>query len=283
MNSSHNNDTRGATKDRLGNPAPQHLQCGTPVACQNIPLTVVLSPLQGAVTVFALAIPSVFSLLVLLRNEAARGIESTKLEWVRARVKEQCELLEAGQPLTFPLDALLVHFCPLPYSTLLHSVLCCSTMLLILELLNPLPLLGMFLSPIALLYQDTFLVHSPSVHCMQICDHHSCDYRGHTCTCSIALVLLQDFVASLLPPFISTSHTTLLCYCMTFTCLMAGTGQCAEAGGVRERGQPGSGQPMQAGSCQAGLQCSCCAWHRGDPGWTVSSHIHCYIAAGCCF
>lgn len=67
--------------------------------------------LQGAVTVFALAVPSVFSLLVLLRNEAARGIESTKLEWVRARVKEQCELLEAGQPLTFPLDALLVLPC----------------------------------------------------------------------------------------------------------------------------------------------------------------------------
>ena len=63
---------------------------------------------QGAVTVFALAVPSVVSLLVLLRNEAARGIAGTKLEWVRARVEEQCKLLEGGLPLTFPLDALLV-------------------------------------------------------------------------------------------------------------------------------------------------------------------------------
>ncbi len=64
--------------------------------------------LQGAVTLFALAVPSVLSLLVLLRNEAARGIEGSKLEWVRARVEEQCKLLEDGLPLTFPLDALLV-------------------------------------------------------------------------------------------------------------------------------------------------------------------------------
>ena len=70
---------------------------------------------QGAVTVFALAIPSVLSLLVLLRNEAARGIEGSKLEWVRARVEEQCKLLEDGLPLTFPLDALLVpRFLPAP-------------------------------------------------------------------------------------------------------------------------------------------------------------------------
>lgn len=75
---------------------------------------------QGAVTVFALAVPSVFSLLVLLRNEAARGIESTKLEWVRARVKEQCELLEAGQPLTFPLDALLV--CAYPFHSIVFAL-----------------------------------------------------------------------------------------------------------------------------------------------------------------
>ncbi|KAL3144727.1 hypothetical protein ABBQ38_001850 [Trebouxia sp. C0009 RCD-2024] len=61
----------------------------------------------GAVTVFALAVPSVLSLLVLLRNEAARGIAGTKLEWVRARVEEQCKLLEGGLPLTFPLDALM--------------------------------------------------------------------------------------------------------------------------------------------------------------------------------
>ena len=66
--------------------------------------------LQGAVTLFALAVPSVLSLLVLLRNEAARGIEGSKLEWVRARVEEQCKLLEDGLPLTFPLDALLVIF-----------------------------------------------------------------------------------------------------------------------------------------------------------------------------
>ena len=65
--------------------------------------------MQGAVTLFALAVPSVLSLLVLLRNEAARGIEGSKLEWVRARVEEQCKLLEDGLPLTFPLDALLVH------------------------------------------------------------------------------------------------------------------------------------------------------------------------------
>lgn len=64
--------------------------------------------LQGAVTLFALAVPSVLSLLVLLRNEAARGIEGSKLEWVRARVEEQCKLLEDSLPLTFPLDALLV-------------------------------------------------------------------------------------------------------------------------------------------------------------------------------
>ena len=87
--------------------AAQHRACCLSLAC-------VVT--QGAVTVFALAVPSVFSLLVLLRNEAARGIESTKLEWVRARVKEQCELLEAGQPLTFPLDALLV--CAYPF----HSI-----------------------------------------------------------------------------------------------------------------------------------------------------------------
>lgn len=66
---------------------------------------------QGAVTVFALAVPSVLSLLVLLRNEAARGIAGTKLEWVRARVEEQCKLLEGGLPLTFPLDALMVTLC----------------------------------------------------------------------------------------------------------------------------------------------------------------------------
>ena len=63
-------------------------------------------------TVFALAVPSVMSLLVLLRNEAARGIQGTKLEWVRARVEEQCKLLEGGLPLTFPLDALLVKTAP---------------------------------------------------------------------------------------------------------------------------------------------------------------------------
>ena len=64
--------------------------------------------MQGAVTVFALAVPSVLSFLVLLRNEAARGIEGSKLEWVRRRVEEQCKLLEDGLPLTFPLAALLV-------------------------------------------------------------------------------------------------------------------------------------------------------------------------------
>ena len=67
---------------------------------------------QGAVTVFALAVPSVMSLLVLLRNEAARGIAGTKLEWVRARVEEQCKRLEGGLPLTFPLDALMVTTSP---------------------------------------------------------------------------------------------------------------------------------------------------------------------------
>lgn len=67
---------------------------------------------QGAVTVFALAVPSVMSLLVLLRNEAARGIAGTKLEWVRARVEEQCKRLEGGLPLTFPLDALMVPTSP---------------------------------------------------------------------------------------------------------------------------------------------------------------------------
>ena len=72
---------------------------------------------QGAVTVFALAVPSVLSLLVLLRNEAVRGIEGSKLEWVRARVEEQCKLLEDGLPLTFPLDALLVCSTPpLPHA-----------------------------------------------------------------------------------------------------------------------------------------------------------------------
>lgn len=61
----------------------------------------------AVVTLFALAVPSVLSLLVLLRNEAARGIEGSKLEWVRRRVEEQCKLMEDGLPLTFPLDALL--------------------------------------------------------------------------------------------------------------------------------------------------------------------------------
>lgn len=73
-------------------------------------------------TVFALAVPSVLSLLVLLRNEAARGIAGTKLEWVRARVEEQCKLLEGGLPLTFPLDALMVAFC------FLEGVCVCVTM-----------------------------------------------------------------------------------------------------------------------------------------------------------
>ena len=73
-------------------------------------------------TLFALAVPSVLSLLVLLRNEAARGIEGSKLEWVRARVEEQCKLLEDGLPLTFPLDALLV----LPLHPVLSSLANCS-------------------------------------------------------------------------------------------------------------------------------------------------------------
>lgn len=53
---------------------------------------------------------------MLLRNEAARGIAGTKLEWVRARVEEQCKLLEGGLPLTFPLDALMVISLPSPLS-----------------------------------------------------------------------------------------------------------------------------------------------------------------------
>ena len=65
-------------------------------------------------TVFALAVPPVMSLLVLLRSEAARGIAGTKLEWVRARVEEQCKRLEGGLPLTFPLDALMVTTPPPP-------------------------------------------------------------------------------------------------------------------------------------------------------------------------
>ena len=62
------------------------------------------------------------SLLVLLRNEAVRGIEGSKLEWVRARVEEQCKLLEDGLPLTFPLDALLVSPPPPTPDTHTHSL-----------------------------------------------------------------------------------------------------------------------------------------------------------------
>ncbi|DBA95578.1 hypothetical protein WJX82_006262 [Trebouxia sp. C0006] len=75
--------------------------------CNNLASNRIIIGIIGAVTLFALAVPSVLSLLVLLRNEAARGIEGSKLEWVRARVEEQCKLLEDGLPLTFPLDALL--------------------------------------------------------------------------------------------------------------------------------------------------------------------------------
>jgi hypothetical protein len=67
-----------------------------------------ITMLQGAVTVAAMVIPAVYSLIVLLRLENARGIETTKVAWVKGRVQEQAELLEGGQQLTMDLDALTV-------------------------------------------------------------------------------------------------------------------------------------------------------------------------------
>lgn len=64
--------------------------------------------MQGAVTVVAMVIPAMYSLMVLLRLENARGIETTKVAWVKGRVLEQAELLEAGQALTLDLDSLTV-------------------------------------------------------------------------------------------------------------------------------------------------------------------------------
>jgi hypothetical protein len=55
-----------------------------------------------------MVVPAVYSLMILLRLENARGIETTKIAWVKGRVLEQAELLENGHPLTLDLDSLTV-------------------------------------------------------------------------------------------------------------------------------------------------------------------------------
>ena len=64
---------------------------------------------QGPVTVFLMAVPVVFSLLALLRVECASGLEvSNRVAHALAMINHQMIQLGARQPLTVPLDVLMV-------------------------------------------------------------------------------------------------------------------------------------------------------------------------------
>ena len=64
---------------------------------------------QGPITVFLMALPVVLSLLALLRVECASGLEvSNRVAHALAMVNQQMSQLEARQPLTVPLDILMV-------------------------------------------------------------------------------------------------------------------------------------------------------------------------------
>lgn len=63
---------------------------------------------QGAVTVVAMAIPALFTLLTLLRLEAEKAVDRKKMQWQVLEVLQQRSLLQQSQPLSMPIESLSV-------------------------------------------------------------------------------------------------------------------------------------------------------------------------------
>ncbi|KAK9857932.1 hypothetical protein WJX84_004319 [Apatococcus fuscideae] len=66
----------------------------------------VLVAVQGAVTVVAMAIPALFTLLTLLRLEAEKAVDRKKMQWQVLEVLQQRSLLQQSQPLSMPIESL---------------------------------------------------------------------------------------------------------------------------------------------------------------------------------
>jgi hypothetical protein len=63
---------------------------------------------QGAVTLVTMALPLLYSLVLLVRKESWASGRREALTAAAAQVSGQCYLLEEGHPLSVPLDALAV-------------------------------------------------------------------------------------------------------------------------------------------------------------------------------
>lgn len=64
--------------------------------------------LQGAVTVIAMSIPAMFTLLTLLRIESENAVDRKKMQWQVLEVLQERSLMQQNQPLSMPVEQLSV-------------------------------------------------------------------------------------------------------------------------------------------------------------------------------
>ena len=69
---------------------------------------------QGVVTLVTMALPVVYSLVLLVRKESWASAAREKVELAKAQVATECYALDEGHPLSVPIDVLAVRARPSP-------------------------------------------------------------------------------------------------------------------------------------------------------------------------